>query len=43
MTLMGLGPAVQVNEYVVGAPSVAGDEGPPVMVTLMDWALAAEK
>ena len=42
MTLMGLGPAVQINEYAVEVPSVAGD-GPPVMVTLMDWALAAEK
>ena len=41
VTLMGLGPAVQVNVYEVMAPNVAGDEGPPVMSTLMDWEPAA--
>ena len=32
--------AVQVNVYNVVTPNVAAGEIPPVMVMLMDWALA---
>ena len=47
VTLVGLGPgvdvAVQFSMYDAIVPNAAGDEGPPVMTTLMDWALAARK
>ena len=34
--------AVQVNVYDVIVPNVAAGEIPPVMVTLMDWALTVK-
>ena len=46
MTLVGdpgVDVAVQFSMYEAPGPNAAGDEGPPVMTTLMDWALAARK
>ena len=46
MTLVGdpgVDVAVQFSMYEAPGPNAAGDEGPPVMTTLMDWALAVRE
>ena len=46
MTLVGdpgVDVAVQFSMYDATIPNAAGDEGPPVMTTLMDWAPAVRE